>query len=552
MMKRLVSCLLIVALPCVADARVKGYPYLDNENLGMFNIIRDALGGEVYRFDTRYWGDPGLEKSFGGMLGLTRYLVAGTAYATAAVAERSPAYRAPYVETLRRAVEKMLHYRSWKEWMNNYGSDPLAKDNLMFKGFLFYMMALYQRAAGDSRYETPVTLRDLEGRTFSTSIKTLAEKLSVEASKAVDGKGAQHHGIACEPGQVFVICNTQHRVGYLIYDRLNGTSYSAATSHWLAWIRKNMVDPKTGLTYFMYRPDQPPGKQYNTSLSGLYNSITIVYLDALDSQWAASLYPKYKKYFVAADGDSPNGQGTAVAYDYPTKQSSITTYALNAATTGISMILARTYGEEDLYKKLLASWERDFGKAAWEPDGTRFGYTFSPMIPLIFQNAVPLWARVTDTNYNVRGNVTRTRPAGHFDHPHVSSVSDAKAFVNQAVYDDKKRTLIITVNGGKATTAAATITVKKLDASKYYAVERDGKAHDQWERSGTTMRITTPPLSATEESYTVFEATAPEPDSTEESSCSGCSLDHGPGGCLIMLALALLALLARSTRGRRG
>ena len=167
------------------------------------------------------------------------------------------------------------------------------------------------------------------------------------------------------------------------------------------------------------------------------------------------------------------------------------------------------------------------------------------MIPLIFQNGVPLWARVTDTSYNVRKNATRIRPAGHFTNPLVSGISDAKAFVNQAVYDDKKRTLIITVNGGEATTAAATITVKNLDATRYYAVERDGKAHGQWKREGTTMLITTPPLSATEESYTVFETTAPEPDQPEDSSCSGCSLDPAPGGGLMMLVLAQLAWAAR-------
>ncbi len=547
MMKHLVTILLVAALASPAHARVKGYPYLDNESIGMFNILRDALAGKVHQFDTRYWGDLSLEKNFGGMLGLTRYLVAGAAYATAAVAEHTPAYRAPYVDALRRAMEKMLHYRSWQEWMNNYGKDPLAKDNLMFKGFLFYMMTLYQRAAGDSRYETPVTLRYTDGKTFTTSIKTLAEMLSKEAGKAVDGKGEHHHGIACEPGQVFVICNTQHRVGYLIYDRLNGTSYSAETAKWLAWIRKNMVDPKTGLTYFMYRPDKPAGQQYNTSLSGLYNSLTIVYLDALDSKWAATLYPLFKKHFVFEDGDSPNGQGTAVAFDYPAKQSSITTYALNIATTGTSMTLARLYGDDALYKKLLASWERDFGKADWEPDGTRFGYTFSPMIPLAFQNMVPLWARVTDKEYNPRANATRTRAAGHFKAPFVSGVSDSRAFVNQAIYDEKKGRLIVTVNGGKATTAAISITVGNLDASKYYAVERDGVAHDKWKRDGVKLVITTPPLSATEESYAVFQSTPPDPDPTSESSCSGCTLGPAPQGG----ALAALLLLAWAARRRR-
>ena len=548
-MKRLVICLCLMALPVTSQARVKGYPYLDNETIGMFNILRDALAGEVQVFDPRYWGDATLEKQFGGMLGLTRYLVAGTSYAVAGVAEYTPAYRAPYVDALRRAMEKMLHYRSWQEWMNHYGKDPLAKDNLMFKGFLFYMMTLYQRTSGDTRYETPVTLKYTDGRTFTTSIKVLASKLAEEASKAVDGAGQHHHGIACEPGQVFVICNTQHRVGYLIYDRLNGTKHSAENAKWLAWTRKNMVDAKTGLTYFMYRPDKPAGKQYNSSLSGLYNSLTILFLDALDPTWAKSMYPAYKKYFVAADGDSPNGQGTAVAYDYPSKQSSLTTFALNVATTGTTMALARTFGDEALYKKLLASWERDFGEADWEPGGTRYGYTFSPIIPLVFQNSVPLWARVTDGKYNVRANATLTRPAGHFKRPFVKEVSNAKAFVNQAVYDEKKETLLVTINGGKATKDPAVIKVTNLDPGKSYLVHRDGKLFSQVKRAGLGLTITTPPLSGTEETYTVFPGTPPPPEVEEEaSSCAGCSLDPAPGGGALGLALLVLLGLARRRR----
>ncbi len=548
-MKHLVICICLAALPATAQARVEGYPYLDNETIGMFNILRDALAGDVQTFDTRYWGDATLEKQFGGMLGLTRYLVAGTSYAVAGVAEHTPAYRAPYVDALRRAMEKMLHYRSWQEWMNHYGKDPLAEGNLMFKGFLFYMMTLYQRASGDSRYETPVTLKYTDGQTFTTSVKVLADKLAKEATKAVDGAGQKHHGIACEPGQVFVICNTQHRVGYQIYDRLNGTKHAAETAQWLAWTKKNMVDAKTGLTYFMYRPGKPAGKQYNTSLSGLYNSLTILYLDALDPTWAASLYPAYKKYFVAADGDSPNGQGTAVAYDYPDKKSSLTAYALNIATTGTTMALARTFGDEALYKKLLVSWERDFGEAAWEPDGTRFGYTFSPIIPLVFQNSVPLLALVTDSKHNIRLNATNTRPAGHFSRPFVKAVSNAKAFINQAVYDEKKQTLLVTINGGKATTAQAVIRVANLDPAVSYLVQRDGKLFSQVVRTGASLAITTPPLSATEESYTVFPGTPPPPEVEDEAaSCAGCSLDPAPGGGALVLALLALLVLARRRR----
>src|SRR5690349_14583925 len=45
-----------------------------------------------------------------------RYQLAFGAYAVAALAQRTPAYRAPYTEALRGAIEKMLDVASWGYW----------------------------------------------------------------------------------------------------------------------------------------------------------------------------------------------------------------------------------------------------------------------------------------------------------------------------------------------------------------------------------------------------------------------------------------------------
>ena len=537
--------LLLSLLPAPASARVQGYPHLDNETLGMFNLLRDALAGPAHKFDTLYWGDPTLEQSFGEMLGLTRYLVAASAYTAAAVHEHTPAYRAPYQLALRQAIEKMLHQRAWQDWMAHYGNDPLAKDNLMFKGFLFYMLALYQQVSGDPRYESTITLTYKDGKKFTTDIKRLAAQLHQEAAGAKTQTGQVHYGIACEPGQVFVICNTQHRVGYLVYDRIFGSKYAAANAGWLDWTRKQMLEPKSQLFYFMYRPAKAAGKQFETRLSGLYNAITIAFVDALDPTWGTQLFPRFRDKFIRLDGKSHYGPGTAVAVDRVTQQSSPLDFGVDSATTGMAMVLARAHGEQQLYGKLRAGWQQFFGAPAWEPNKTRYGYTFSPMIPLVFQNTIPLWARVTDASHNIRKNATRPWSKKDFALPYLSAVGNARAFVNQAVYDRAKQRLVLTVNGGAATRASTTLTVENLDADQDYIVQRDGEPYEQVKRAGRQLVITTPALSATEESYVVLQnETVKCLVGTED----GCQV--GAGGALPWL-LGLLLLLAVGRRARR-
>ncbi len=543
----LATAALLLLPPADAHARVEGYPHLDNETLGMFNMLRAGLSGPTDKFDILYWGDLSLEKTFGGMLGFTRYLAAASAHAIAAVAEHTPAYRAPYREAYLGAMARMLHHRSWDDWLKLYGDDPIADDNVMFKGYLFYMMANYQRLFGDRRYELPVTLVSKQGKTFSTDIKALAKLLAQEQAHEKSSQGEHHHNIPCEPGQVFVICNTQHRVGFEVYDRLYGTKHAATARTWLDWTRKRLVDPATGLFYYMYKPLKSADKQLVKTRSGIFNSISIAFLDALDHKWAmGTLYPKFKALHVLQDAASPHGVGTAIAVERPGAQSTdLVTFALNIATTEVAMIMARSQGEKALHAKLLAGLNKLLGQPAWEADGARYGYSFIRAVPLLFQNAPALWARATTAEYNLRKNTLRARPASFFSQPHVAAVGNDKAFVNQAIYDPARRELLVTVNGGRATTGPTTITVTGLESTRSYSVTRDGVAHADFTRQADRLVITTPPLSATEEAYRVAEAPAPASALDE-----GCAV--APTGPAAPAALALLLIgLRRRCRPRR-
>jgi hypothetical protein len=127
-----------------------------------------------------------------------------------------------------------------------------------------------------------------------------------------------------------------------------------------------------------------------------------------------------------------------------------------------------------------------------------------------------------------------------FAQPYLASVSDPAAFVNQAFYDAAAKTLTITINGGKATTGAAGLTLANLPAGRCI-VTRNGQTFDAGSRSGDSWIVTTAPLSATEDTY-VIKVGVPYPVLPTGNGC-GCT----EGGT----ALALLGLVLARRRGRR-
>ncbi|MCG7860322.1 hypothetical protein MD537_25295, partial [Flavihumibacter sediminis] len=97
----------------------------------------------------------------------------------------------------------------------------------------------------------------------------------------------------------------------------------------LKWVKDNMLDPVYGLFYFMYRPEKAASKQFDPTMSGLYNAITIIFIDALAPNWAPELYQRFVKHFVKEGSESPHGAGTAVAFERLEPKGGIDELALN-------------------------------------------------------------------------------------------------------------------------------------------------------------------------------------------------------------------------------
>src|SRR4051794_7253978 len=134
---------------------------LTSESLGLLNYLHAILSQPSGSWDGFY-----IPQSASMNFAL-RYQLAFGAYAVAALAQRTPAYRAPYQEALRGAIQKMLDVASWGYWrapsdntsISGSGhiavltsphnrapagppADPIAKDNLQYSGHLSAMLGL--------------------------------------------------------------------------------------------------------------------------------------------------------------------------------------------------------------------------------------------------------------------------------------------------------------------------------------------------------------------------------------------------------------------------
>lgn len=559
--------LLLAAAP--AWARVEGAPYVDNETLGLYHAVLQATDGPVEVFDEGIWGLEALDQLLAGTDAMApeRYLVAFSSYAVAHVAMRLPAYRGPANEGFHRFVDKMLYSRSWEDWIMDWGgTNPLGPDNIMFTGHLHLMLTLGRQIFDDPSYTDTLSLRMHDGPEFTTTASELTASLDEQAAAYLDAAGEHIHNIACEPGRIFVPCNTPHRIAFVSIDRMDGTSYADSNTTWLDWVDARMVDEATGVTYDQYWPfgqgqsEMTAGAvpERQDRLSGMYNGWTVWFLQGIDEARAAELYESYLAHFVTTDELS----GLTIVTDGTGVEGLLGT-GLDLAATGFGLVNTGLFGDEELQAELFEYWDWAFEPPVWSADGRVLAHSDSPF-PRLIPDAFDLLARVVSPESNWVTNA-ETVTVDESALPRILRVTNEATFVNQAYWDAEEERLIVTVNGGAATTDPTDIVLGNLDADRTLVVTRDGEPFAEWRREGQEVILTTPPLTGTEESYIVTfsapsdaDAAVGEPDAgtafpgAAGGGC-GCRTAEGSPTAAWMLAalLALAPLARRGTRSRR-
>jgi len=255
---------------------------------------------------------------------ILKYSLAWYAYGLASVAVIDPKLQRFAGHGIDVATAKMRCKEVWGDWADDkFGTDPIKKDNIMYKGHLNMMYGLYQLVTGDKLYEAE----------------------NIRLSKIIYGeiKASPYAGIVCEPDNYFPQCNS---VGYLslwVYDRLHGTNYRSVTKAWLQFLEKELIDPKTGAMYVTYHPRSKTVKPWESAYTTAW-ALTMIH--GMDRSFAEKYYPNFKQTFVEV-------------YDHGTKarvrETTNTTDADGGAgvASTFALLLSREMGDKQLFDQLL-------------------------------------------------------------------------------------------------------------------------------------------------------------------------------------------------------
>ncbi|MDQ3705832.1 MAG: hypothetical protein M3437_11510 [Chloroflexota bacterium] len=355
---------------------------LTTMGLGYLNYLREVMSQPLGSWEGFYRAQsPSMNFAL-------RYQLAFSSYALAMMSQRTPAYRTPYAEALRGAVEKMLHVAAWGYWRAPVGtsagmasqghvavlaaphqrgplgppSDPIVRDNVQYSGHLSTMLGLYEKVSGDRRFDEPFALEDPEsGARYTYTHTEVAGRIYTQMRE--NGFG----GVCCEKGMAYVPCNNYSLASNTLHDLLHGTAYRRANGRWLKTVRDKMVlkgPAVRGVFGTSYMKDLHLATPVAFNFTDVWG---LAFLLPFDRPLARKLYGRFKKKAIHRDGNGAHVESSGVS-----ERMEISDVPIN---TGFGLILAKGMGDLKLADALLRHATYAFD-AGW--DGSRYLFKGAP------------------------------------------------------------------------------------------------------------------------------------------------------------------------------
>lgn len=155
-----------------------------------------------------------------------RYQLNFLAYGIALTQARfTPALGGYMSEAQSKLLHKQTLHRTWSYWSleNRWGNlrwspDPVARDNIMYTGFVALQMALFQASTASQEFSKKgaFTLVHPNGPRYEHSFESLLARLSAEYERS------PYCLVACEPNWVYPLCNTMGATALLAHDAQYG------------------------------------------------------------------------------------------------------------------------------------------------------------------------------------------------------------------------------------------------------------------------------------------------------------------------------------------
>ncbi|NHZ91685.1 hypothetical protein F2P45_22140 [Massilia sp. CCM 8733] len=177
----------------------------------------------------------GFEKIDQFQTAATRYQLNFLAYGVALTQARyTPAFRGYMHEAQIALLDKQAQHQVWSYWKleNLWGNlqadpDPVARENIMYTGFVALQMALFSASTGRRDFSEAgrFTLVHPSGRRYPHDAGSLIRRLEHEYTTS------PYYLIACEPNWVYPLCNTIGASAIMAFDAQHGEQRWAGRAH---------------------------------------------------------------------------------------------------------------------------------------------------------------------------------------------------------------------------------------------------------------------------------------------------------------------------------
>jgi hypothetical protein len=192
------------------------------EDLQRMRLVLDRALQPIANFDGFEWIDQ-------FQTAAVRYQINFISYALA-IASRSklPDFDGYMLTAQRNLAAKQRDHRVWRYWeLENLwgnlaaGRDPIARDNIMFSGFLAAQLAFARSGVRLTDYDADDSLRFDHpcGASFRYSLPDISERLARRYETAPFGL------LACEPNWIYPLCNIMTASSIRASDHQFGTQY---------------------------------------------------------------------------------------------------------------------------------------------------------------------------------------------------------------------------------------------------------------------------------------------------------------------------------------
>lgn len=167
------------------------------------------------------------------------FQLAFAGYALTAMQRQVPAWCGPATpihQALDGIVRRMLDPQVYRYWSAHRAErDPIRRANIMYSGHLSCVLSLAE-LLGVGDYDHPFR--------FTLDRVPVGEHDHAGIAGAIHAQmvAAPSHGVACEPGSIYVCCNNHAAISNLLFDQAHpGQDFQAINAAWRAWVRRRMV-----------------------------------------------------------------------------------------------------------------------------------------------------------------------------------------------------------------------------------------------------------------------------------------------------------------------